>query len=94
VEVIAAHLEPSGIVGKAEADHRPGGVVEVEDPLFGDDLGKRPVGRTLARHRARMDELELTLDPQRAGGGAGGNAGIEGGAEVLVAERLGELEVE
>ena len=45
--------------------------------LVGDDLGQRPVGRALARHRAGADQLEAAVEADRAGGGAGRDQLVE-----------------
>src|SRR5262245_46818280 len=65
VEVVAADLDPLGIAGKAEAEHRPRDVVEIEDPLLGDHLGQRPIGRMLARDRAGAHRLEAPVEADR-----------------------------
>ena len=70
VEVVAADLDPLDVGGKAEAEHRPVHVRQLEDVLVGDDLGQRPVGRALGRHRAGADQVEVAVEADRAGGGA------------------------
>ena len=54
--------------------------------LVGDDLGQRPVGRGLARHRARADQLEAAVEADRAGGGAGRDQLVEPRQQLLVGE--------
>ena len=72
VQVVAADLDPLRVAREAEAEHRPGDVVELEHVLFGDDLGQRPVGRVLARHRAGPDRLEAPVEADRAGAAPSG----------------------
>ena len=84
VQVVAADLDPLGVAGKAEAEHRPLDVGQLEDVLVGDHLGQRPVGRALARHRAGADEREAAVEAQGAGGGPGGDQLVEAGQQLVV----------
>ena len=92
VEVVAAHLDPLGVVGEAEAEHRPRYVRQLEDVLLGDDLGQRPVGRALARHRAGADEIEAPVEADRAGGSVRRDQLVEPGQQLGVIERAVDLD--
>src|SRR3954447_5210691 len=76
VEVPAGDLDPLGVLGEAEAEHRPVRAIQLEDVLLRDDLGKRPVGRLLARYRSRPDRLETPVDPDGTGGRVRGDPAI------------------
>jgi lipooligosaccharide transport system ATP-binding protein len=88
VKVVAGDLDPLGVGGEAEAEHRPLDVAQLEDVLLGDDLGQRPVGRLLARHGPGADELEATVEADRAGGGAGGDQIVQPLQQSFVVELL------
>src|SRR6188474_2949507 len=87
VEMKAADLDPLDVFGKAEAEHRPGQIEQLEDMLLGDDLGQRPVGRGLAGNRAGADELEASIKSDRTGGSPGGYQLVESRQQLFVAER-------
>jgi hypothetical protein len=94
VEVVAADLDPLGVVGEAEAEHRSRHVDELEDVLLCDDLRQRSVGRALARHGTSADELEAPVDADRAGGGAGRDQLVELREQLVVLEWTADLRVE
>src|SRR3954470_7871818 len=66
VEVPAGDLDPLGVLGEAEAEHRAVDAGQLEDVLLGDHLGQLPIGRLLAGDRSRPDQLEATVDPDGA----------------------------
>jgi hypothetical protein len=86
VQVVAADLDPLGVGGEAEPDHRPLDVGELEDVLVGHDLRQRPVGRLLPRHRAGADEIETPVDAHGAGGSTDGDQLVETRQQLFVGQ--------
>jgi hypothetical protein len=84
VEVVAGHLNALDVGGKAEAEHRPLDVAELEHALVGDDLGQRPVRRLLPRHRSRSHQRKAAVEAERAGGGALGDHRVHRPQQLLV----------
>ena len=94
VQVVAGDLDPLDPGREAEAEHRPLDVGQLEDVLFGDNLGQRPVGRALDRHRAGADQLEAAVEAERAGAGARRGQLVDPRQQLLVLERPLEADVD
>jgi hypothetical protein len=86
VEVVAGDLDPLDVGRETEAEHRAGHVPQLEDVLVGDDLGQRPVGRALGRHRAGADEVEVPVETDGAGSCSLRNESVEPRQQLLMAE--------
>src|SRR5215218_1071210 len=63
VEVVAGDVQALGVAGEAEADEAARDVVELEGGLMFDDLREGRVGPALAGYAARLDVVEVPLDP-------------------------------
>src|SRR4051794_5258731 len=94
VEVPAGHLDPLGVLGEAEAEHRAVDASQLEDVLLGHDLGEGPVGRLLSGNRSCSDEFEAPVDPDRARGRLGGYAAVDLGEQPVMVERALEVEAD
>ena len=62
MQVPPDHLDAFKRIRKAEADHRPGHVLEIADPLLGECLGQLGVWASLPWHRADAHVLEVAVD--------------------------------
>jgi hypothetical protein len=65
MQVPSDHLDAIERVRKAEANHRPGHVVEIGNPLLPECLSERRVRRSLFRDRADAYVLEVSIDAHR-----------------------------
>ncbi len=62
MQVPPDHLDAFKRIRKAEADHRPGHVLEIADPLLGECLGQLGERASLPWHRADAHVLEVAVD--------------------------------
>ena len=90
VEVIARHVEPLSIIGKAEAHEAAPDVVQLEDGLVLHDLDEGRVGLALPGHAARLDVVEKAVYPNGVSRVRVAEDAVQARAEIYVAHRAGE----
>src|SRR5215208_6609233 len=90
VEVVAGDVQTLRVVGKPEADETTGDIVKLEGGLVFDDLYEGWVGLALARHAARLDELEVPIHPDSGAHGAPTDNPVQVVAKCLEVHRHGK----
>jgi len=90
VEVVAGGVQTLGVAGEAEADEAARAVVELEGGLMFDDLREGRVGLALAGYAARLDVVEVPLDPDGVARGLAAHEQIQARTERLEVQRRGE----